>query len=96
MFCSFLYRLDQALAQYFGEAAEIPEQDEVYPATPLSVRKCPQCNSDMVLKTRKNGGLVTFPLVASCVGLCFSRHSFTTFGKSLETLGCRLLTPPAT
>lgn len=57
------YRLDQALAQYFGEAAEIAEQEEVYPAMPVSVRKCPQCNNDMVLKTRKNGGLVIFPLV---------------------------------
>lgn len=96
MLCSFFYRLDQALAQYLGEAAEIPEQDEVYPAMPVSVRKCPQCNSDMVLKTRKNGGLVAFPLVASCVGLCFSRLSFTSFGKSLEILGCSSLTPPAT
>ncbi|PKU37066.1 dna topoisomerase 3-alpha [Limosa lapponica baueri] len=50
-------KLDQALAQYFGEAAEIAEQEEVYPAVPVSVRKCPQCNNDMVLKTKKNGGL---------------------------------------
>ncbi|RMC17585.1 hypothetical protein DUI87_05249 [Hirundo rustica rustica] len=56
-------KLDQALAQYLGEAAEIPEQDEVYPAMPVSVRKCPQCNSDMVLKTRKNGGFYL-----SCMG----------------------------
>ncbi|NXM23962.1 TOP3A topoisomerase, partial [Oxyruncus cristatus] len=56
-------KLDEALAQYFGEAAEIPEQDEVYPAMPVSVRKCPQCNNDMVLKTRKNGGFYL-----SCMG----------------------------
>ncbi|NXV02190.1 TOP3A topoisomerase, partial [Cettia cetti] len=56
-------KLDQALAQYLGEAAEVPEQDEVYPAMPVSVRKCPQCNSDMVLKTRKNGGFYL-----SCMG----------------------------
>ncbi|XP_021266705.1 DNA topoisomerase 3-alpha isoform X2 [Numida meleagris] len=49
-------RLDQALAQYFGEATEIVEQEEVYPAMPVSIRKCPQCNNDMVLKTKKNGG----------------------------------------
>ncbi|NXP60465.1 TOP3A topoisomerase, partial [Chloropsis cyanopogon] len=56
-------KLDQALAQYLGEAAEVPEQDEVYPAMPVSVRKCPQCSSDMVLKTRKNGGFYL-----SCMG----------------------------
>ncbi|NXI49685.1 TOP3A topoisomerase, partial [Chloroceryle aenea] len=49
-------KLDQALAQYFGEATEIAEQEEVYPSMPVSVRKCPQCNNDMVLKTKKNGG----------------------------------------
>lgn len=65
-----LYRLDQALAQYFGEAAEIVEQEEVYPAMPVSVRKCPQCNNDMVLKTKKNGGLVISPVVESIL-LCW-------------------------
>lgn len=60
MLCLFPYRLDQALAQYFGEATEIAEQEEVYPAMPVSIRKCPQCNNDMVLKTKKNGGLVIF------------------------------------
>ncbi|KFP87266.1 DNA topoisomerase 3-alpha, partial [Acanthisitta chloris] len=56
-------KLDQALAQYFGAGTEITEQDEVYPAMPVSVRKCPQCNNDMVLKTRKNGGFYL-----SCMG----------------------------
>ncbi|XP_061849050.1 DNA topoisomerase 3-alpha isoform X1 [Colius striatus] len=56
-------KLDQALAQYFGEATEIAEQEEVYPAMPVPVRKCPQCNNDMVLKTRKNGGFYL-----SCTG----------------------------
>lgn len=70
MLCLFLYRLDQALAQYFGEATEIAEQEEVYPAMPVSVRKCPQCNNDMVLKTKKNGGLVIFPVVESSL-LCW-------------------------
>ncbi|XP_067162434.1 DNA topoisomerase 3-alpha isoform X3 [Apteryx mantelli] len=50
-------KLDQALAQYFGQATEIAEQEEVYPAMPVSIRKCPQCDNDMVLKTKKNGGL---------------------------------------
>ncbi|NXV15399.1 TOP3A topoisomerase, partial [Cepphus grylle] len=56
-------KLDQALAQYFGEAAEIAEQEEVYPTMPVPVRKCPQCNNDMVLKTKKNGGFYL-----SCTG----------------------------
>uniref|UniRef100_A0A8V0Z377 DNA topoisomerase n=1 Tax=Gallus gallus TaxID=9031 RepID=A0A8V0Z377_CHICK len=56
-------KLDQALAQYFGEATEIVEQEEVYPAMPVSIRKCPQCNNDMVLKTKKNGGFYL-----SCTG----------------------------
>uniref|UniRef100_A0A8C0B338 DNA topoisomerase n=1 Tax=Buteo japonicus TaxID=224669 RepID=A0A8C0B338_9AVES len=56
-------KLDEALAQYFGEAAEVAEQEEVYPAMPVSVRKCPHCNNDMVLKTKKNGGFYL-----SCMG----------------------------
>ncbi|NWJ08096.1 TOP3A topoisomerase, partial [Crypturellus undulatus] len=56
-------KLDEALAQYFGQGTEITEQEEVYPAVPVSVRKCPQCNNDMVLKTKKNGGFYL-----SCTG----------------------------
>uniref|UniRef100_A0A669QA73 DNA topoisomerase n=1 Tax=Phasianus colchicus TaxID=9054 RepID=A0A669QA73_PHACC len=56
-------KLDQALAQYFGEGTEIAEQEEVYPAMPVSIRKCPHCNNDMVLKTKKNGGFYL-----SCMG----------------------------
>ncbi|NWZ46946.1 DNA topoisomerase 3-alpha [Haliaeetus albicilla] len=56
-------KLDEALAQYFGEATEVAEQEEVYPAMPVSVRKCPHCNNDMVLKTKKNGGFYL-----SCMG----------------------------
>uniref|UniRef100_A0A6I8MZG0 DNA topoisomerase n=1 Tax=Ornithorhynchus anatinus TaxID=9258 RepID=A0A6I8MZG0_ORNAN len=49
-------KLDEALSQYFGEAAEVSQQEEIYPAMPVPIRKCPQCNKDMVLKTKKNGG----------------------------------------
>jgi DNA topoisomerase-3 len=35
------------------------QQEEIYPAMPEPVRKCPQCNKDMVLKTKKSGGLVS-------------------------------------
>ncbi|XP_006875592.1 PREDICTED: DNA topoisomerase 3-alpha [Chrysochloris asiatica] len=48
-------KLDEALSQYFGEGTEVPQQEEIYPAMPEPIRKCPQCNKDMVLKTRKNG-----------------------------------------
>lgn len=57
MFCSF-FRLDEALAQYFGEGAEVAQQEAIYPRTPEPIRKCPQCNKDVVLKTKKNGGSV--------------------------------------
>lgn len=92
MLCLFLYRLDEALAHYFGEATEVAEQEEVYPAMPVSIRKCPHCNNDMVLKTKKNGGLVIFPVVQSsllcwfvffldavCLPPLYSKH---------ENLGC--------
>ncbi|XP_038274937.1 DNA topoisomerase 3-alpha isoform X3 [Dermochelys coriacea] len=49
-------KLDQALSQYFGEVTALAQQEEIYPAMPVSIRKCPQCNSDMVLKSKKNGG----------------------------------------
>ncbi|XP_061455143.1 DNA topoisomerase 3-alpha [Rhineura floridana] len=56
-------KLDEALSQYFGEGTHIAEQDEIYPAMPDPVRKCPQCNSNMILKTKKNGGFYL-----SCLG----------------------------
>lgn len=55
--CLF-FRLDEALAQYFGNGTELAQQEEIYPAMPEPIRKCPQCNKDMVLKTKKNGGSV--------------------------------------
>ncbi|XP_036307738.1 DNA topoisomerase 3-alpha isoform X1 [Pipistrellus kuhlii] len=56
-------KLDEALSQYFGERAEVPQQEAIYPAMPAPVRKCPQCNKDMVLKTKKSGGFYL-----SCTG----------------------------
>ncbi|XP_006774024.1 PREDICTED: DNA topoisomerase 3-alpha [Myotis davidii] len=56
-------KLDEALSQYFGERAEVPPEEAVYPAVPAPVRKCPQCNKDMVLKTKKSGGFYL-----SCTG----------------------------
>ncbi|XP_062999738.1 DNA topoisomerase 3-alpha isoform X2 [Elgaria multicarinata webbii] len=56
-------KLDEALSQYFGEMNQVAQQEETYPAMPDPVRKCPQCNSDMVLKTKKNGGFYL-----SCLG----------------------------
>uniref|UniRef100_A0A2K6TGE9 DNA topoisomerase n=1 Tax=Saimiri boliviensis boliviensis TaxID=39432 RepID=A0A2K6TGE9_SAIBB len=60
--CLF-FRLDEALAQYFGNGTEVAQQEEIYPAMPEPIRKCPQCNKDMVLKTKKNGGFYL-----SCMG----------------------------
>ncbi|KAM3826915.1 DNA topoisomerase 3-alpha isoform 1-T1 [Vipera latastei] len=56
-------KLDEALAQYFGEMTQVAQEDDIYPAMPDPVRKCPQCNCDMILKTRKNGGFYL-----SCLG----------------------------
>ncbi|XP_070811476.1 DNA topoisomerase 3-alpha isoform X1 [Pituophis catenifer annectens] len=56
-------KLDEALAQYFGEMTQVAQEEDIYPAMPDPVRKCPQCNSDMILKTKKNGGFYL-----SCLG----------------------------
>ncbi|XP_053551092.1 DNA topoisomerase 3-alpha [Bombina bombina] len=56
-------RLDEALSQYFGQAIEPVPQQEIFAETPVPVRKCPQCNRDMVLKTKRDGGFFL-----SCVG----------------------------
>ncbi|XP_072794626.1 DNA topoisomerase 3-alpha isoform X5 [Vicugna pacos] len=56
-------KLDEALSQYFGEAAAAAQQEALYPAVPEPVRKCPQCGKDMVLKTRRGGGFYL-----SCTG----------------------------
>ncbi|XP_040486068.1 DNA topoisomerase 3-alpha isoform X1 [Ursus maritimus] len=56
-------KLDEALAQYFGEGTEVAQQEAIYPSMPEPIRKCPQCNKDMVLKTKKNGGFYL-----SCTG----------------------------
>uniref|UniRef100_A0A452TIM2 DNA topoisomerase n=1 Tax=Ursus maritimus TaxID=29073 RepID=A0A452TIM2_URSMA len=58
-------KLDEALAQYFGEGTEVAQQEAIYPSMPEPIRKCPQCNKDMVLKTKKNGGSVFY---LSCTG----------------------------
>ncbi|KAM6186541.1 DNA topoisomerase 3-alpha isoform 2-T2 [Rhynchocyon petersi] len=56
-------KLDEALSQYFGEGAQVSQQEVMYPAMPEPIRRCPQCNKDMVLKTMKNGRFYL-----SCVG----------------------------
>lgn len=56
-------KLDEALSQYFGEGAEVAQQEAIYPVVPEPIRKCPQCNKDMVLKTKKSGGFYL-----SCMG----------------------------
>ncbi|CAK7317251.1 DNA topoisomerase 3-alpha [Vulpes lagopus] len=56
-------KLDEALSQYFGEGTEVAQQEAIYPSMPEPIKKCPQCNKDMVLKTKKNGGFYL-----SCTG----------------------------
>lgn len=56
-------KLDEALSQYFGQAAQPVEQQEIYAETPVPIRKCPHCNRDMVLKTKRDGGFFI-----TCVG----------------------------
>ncbi|XP_019609294.2 DNA topoisomerase 3-alpha isoform X1 [Rhinolophus sinicus] len=56
-------KLDEALSHYFGEGAEVAQQEAIYPSEPEPVKKCPQCNKDMVLKTKKSGGFYL-----SCTG----------------------------
>ncbi|KAG5832859.1 hypothetical protein ANANG_G00295660 [Anguilla anguilla] len=48
-------KLDEALSTYLGAAQEISAQEEEQMEMPMPVRKCPQCNRDMVLKTKKDG-----------------------------------------
>ncbi|CAI9578073.1 unnamed protein product [Staurois parvus] len=55
--------LDEALSQYFGQAAEHVQQQEIYAETPVPIRKCPYCSRDMVLKTKRDGGFYI-----SCTG----------------------------
>uniref|UniRef100_A0A8B9L0I2 DNA topoisomerase n=1 Tax=Astyanax mexicanus TaxID=7994 RepID=A0A8B9L0I2_ASTMX len=47
-------KLDEALSNYLGQAQEYTEQEEQELEMPLPVRKCPQCNRDMVLRKRKD------------------------------------------
>lgn len=56
--CFAVFRLDEALSHYFGEGAEAAQQEAIYPSEPEPIKKCPQCNRDMVLKTKKSGGSV--------------------------------------
>lgn len=56
--CFAVFRLDEALSHYFGEGAEVAQQEAIYPSEPEPIKKCPQCNKDMVLKTKKSGGSV--------------------------------------
>ncbi|XP_028670259.1 DNA topoisomerase 3-alpha [Erpetoichthys calabaricus] len=48
-------KLDEALSSYFGEAREFTESEQIQMEIPLPVRKCPQCNKDMVLRAKKDG-----------------------------------------
>uniref|UniRef100_A0A8C1ZDN9 DNA topoisomerase n=1 Tax=Cyprinus carpio TaxID=7962 RepID=A0A8C1ZDN9_CYPCA len=57
-------KLDEALSNYLGPAQEITEQEQGEMEIPLPVRKCPQCNRDMVLKKKKD----STRMFLSCMG----------------------------
>ncbi|KAG7459995.1 hypothetical protein MATL_G00216550 [Megalops atlanticus] len=59
-------KLDEALSTYLGEALEYTGQEgtDMGIDMPLPIRKCPQCNRDMVLKKKKDG----VGKFLSCVG----------------------------
>ncbi|XP_034055116.1 DNA topoisomerase 3-alpha isoform X2 [Gymnodraco acuticeps] len=48
-------KLDEALAPYLGAAQVIPEEEQQDMEIQLTVRKCPQCSQDMVLKRKREG-----------------------------------------
>ncbi|XP_075035334.1 DNA topoisomerase 3-alpha isoform X2 [Mixophyes fleayi] len=72
-------KLDEALSQYFGQALQAVEQQEIYAETPLPIRKCPQCNKDMVLKSKRDGGFYI-----SCLGYPSCKTSIWFPGSVLE------------
>lgn len=86
-------KLDEALSQYLGERTEMAQQEEIYPAMPEPVRKCPQCNKDMVLKTKKSGGFYL-----SCMGFpeCRSAVWFpdSVLEASRDNSVCSVCQPP--
>ncbi|XP_059126802.1 DNA topoisomerase 3-alpha isoform X1 [Peromyscus eremicus] len=86
-------KLDEALSQYLGEGAEMAQQEEIYPAMPEPVRKCPQCNKDMVLKTKKSGGFYL-----GCTGFpeCRSAVWFpdSVLEASRDSSVCSICQPP--
>lgn len=57
-------KLDEALSNYLGPAQEFTEQEQDQLEIPLPVRKCPQCNRDMVLKKKKD----STGMFLSCMG----------------------------
>ncbi|ERE67718.1 DNA topoisomerase 3-alpha [Cricetulus griseus] len=85
--------LDEALSQYLGEGTEVVQQEEIYPAMPEPVRKCPQCNKDMVLKTKKSGGFYL-----SCTGFPECRAAVwfpdSVLEASRDSTVCSICQPP--
>ncbi|XP_078691459.1 DNA topoisomerase 3-alpha-like isoform X1 [Branchiostoma floridae x Branchiostoma belcheri] len=61
--CAQALKLDEALGTYFGEAQPFVEQDMNPAQVSPPIRPCPQCGESMVIKTRKDGGLML-----SCMG----------------------------
>ncbi|XP_061196153.1 DNA topoisomerase 3-alpha-like [Saccostrea echinata] len=71
--CEQALKIDQALAQYLGEARDLPVEEALDIFASVPVKKCPSCGMDMTLKTRKTGGFyigcMGFPSCRSAIWL---------------------------
>ncbi|XP_077979907.1 DNA topoisomerase 3-alpha-like [Glandiceps talaboti] len=56
-------KLDEALSQYFGTAQQYTADDIQQNHVSMPVRPCPRCSNPMVIKSKKDGGLML-----SCTG----------------------------
>lgn len=47
--------IDNALAKYLDERPTQTEQSQIIPVEEIAIFKCPKCNSNMVLRNRRQG-----------------------------------------
>ncbi|ESO84774.1 hypothetical protein LOTGIDRAFT_236127 [Lottia gigantea] len=52
--CDQAMKLDEALAQYLGEATQFTATETSLPSVQSRVRPCPRCSQDMALKSKKD------------------------------------------
>jgi DNA topoisomerase-3 len=69
--CEQAHLLDEALHEFFGEPADIPQEEVTPSMEDIVVRHCPSCgNADMLLRVSKEGryfiGCAEYPLCRAC------------------------------